>query len=248
MKIVGIIGYAGSGKGTVADVFAKNANWVKCAYADPLKDVVAALFRWPRELLEGDTPESREYREKVNQYWADLLEMPGLTPRKILQQFGSEVLRDHFHNDIWVKHMESRIDLESLATNPKNIVIPDCRFENEAESIRKRGGIIIKVVSPFQVLNTEVHSHVSEQAHLDITPNFIIHNIGTMEELTNKASALFDYIENGLDRVFPDRASLDSILFEEMNAMSGALEPVTKNIMEAKKSCAASKQEWDRSV
>ncbi len=217
MKIVGIIGYAGSGKGTVADAFVKNG-WKKESFADPLKDAVSVLFGWPRELLEGDTPESREFREKVNDHWATLLNRPGLTPRKILQEFGSEVIRDSFHDEFWVKCMESRIAFEQLSDNPQDIVIPDCRFANEADAIRMCGGVIIKIVNPYQVLN-EVHKHVSEASHTAIQPNYIIYNVGSLAELEEKAHKLCEYIEMDLDCV--KIGSDGPPIFERIDPASG---------------------------
>ena len=62
--IVGICGLIGSGKGTVADFLVNDKGFTKLSFADKLKDSVATLFDWPRELLEGDTEESRQWREQ----------------------------------------------------------------------------------------------------------------------------------------------------------------------------------------
>lgn len=61
--IVGICGLIGSGKGTVADMLVGEFGFTKISFADSLKDAVAAVFGWPRNLLEGDTDESRSWRE-----------------------------------------------------------------------------------------------------------------------------------------------------------------------------------------
>ena len=57
--IIGICGLIGSGKGTVADILEQEHGFIKVSFADSLKDAVAAVFGWPRSLLEGDTEESR---------------------------------------------------------------------------------------------------------------------------------------------------------------------------------------------
>ena len=132
--IIGICGLIGSGKGTVADMLEKEHSFVKVSFADSLKDVVAAVFRWPRELLEGDTEESRAWREQVDTWWANKLKMPNLTPRWILQQWGTEVCRVGFHDDIWIASIERKLDSNI------NYVIPDTRFPNEIDLIKKLGG------------------------------------------------------------------------------------------------------------
>jgi hypothetical protein len=101
---------------------------------------VAAVFGWDRELLEGRTKQSREWREQVDLFWADRLKMPKLTPRWVLQYWGTEVCRRAFHDDIWVASLENR-----LRQSKDDIVITDCRFPNELKAIRKAGGKIIRV-------------------------------------------------------------------------------------------------------
>ena len=60
MKIIGVCGLIGGGKGTVADILVSNHNFQKISFADPLKDMISNVFNWPRHLLEGDTKESRD--------------------------------------------------------------------------------------------------------------------------------------------------------------------------------------------
>ena len=64
--IIGICGLIGSGKGTVADVLVEQHNFTKISFADKLKDGVATVFGWDRAMLEGDTDESREWREQAD--------------------------------------------------------------------------------------------------------------------------------------------------------------------------------------
>jgi ABC-type dipeptide/oligopeptide/nickel transport system ATPase subunit len=131
--IVGICGLIGSGKGTVADILVNKHDFQKVSFADSLKDAVSAVFGWPRYMLEGDTESSREFREQVDEWWADKLQMPGLTPRLVLQKWGTEVCRDSWHQDIWILSLERKL-------SNGNYVIPDTRFPNEIEMIQRLGG------------------------------------------------------------------------------------------------------------
>ena len=63
--IVGIVGFIGAGKDTVAEVFNKSG-YKHESFADPLKDAVANVFGWPRAMLEGDSNQSRAFRESVD--------------------------------------------------------------------------------------------------------------------------------------------------------------------------------------
>ena len=135
--IVGICGLIGSGKGTVADILEKEQDFAKISFADSLKDTVSAVFGWPRHLLEGDTAESRAWREEIDTWWADRLNNPNLTPRWVLQYWGTEVLRRGFHDDIWVASIQNK-----LRNTNRSYVIPDTRFPNEIDMIRKAGGQI----------------------------------------------------------------------------------------------------------
>ena len=67
-KIIGIAGLIGSGKDTVANHLINEHNFQRIKFADKLKDGVSAIFDWPRDLLEGDTDESREWRETPDEF------------------------------------------------------------------------------------------------------------------------------------------------------------------------------------
>lgn len=138
--IIGIVGLENSGKSSVSDYLKKEYNFKHLSFADSLKEAVGAIFCWPVEMLQGKTNESRIWREEVDEWWAKRLGIPNLTPRWVLQQWGTEVGRRAFHNNIWIASMERK-----LSTFNSHIVIDDCRFKNEFESVRKNGGIIIKV-------------------------------------------------------------------------------------------------------
>ena len=133
--IIGICGFIGSGKDTVADYLVNFHEFRRDSFAATLKDAVAAVFGWDRELLEGRTKEARAWREQVDPWWAERLNMPDLTPRLVLQLWGTEVCRKGFHDDIWIASVENKI-----RASKDNIVISDCRFPNEIKAIKAAGG------------------------------------------------------------------------------------------------------------
>jgi hypothetical protein len=139
--IIGIAGFQGSGKDTIADYLCNIYGFKRDSFAATLKDAVAAVFGWDRELLEGRTTESRQWRETVDPWWATRLAMPNLTPRLVLQLWGTEVARQAFHDDTWIASLECK-----LAKAHNDIVITDVRFPNEIKAVKDAGGIVIRVI------------------------------------------------------------------------------------------------------
>ena len=136
--IIGICGFIGSGKDTAANYLVGWHGFRRDSFAGALKDAVAHVFGWDRELLEGLTTEARAWREQVDPWWAERLGMPHLTPRWVLQYWGTEVCRQGFHDDIWIAALENR-----LRQRTGHTVISDVRFPNEVHAIRNAGGRIV---------------------------------------------------------------------------------------------------------
>jgi len=138
--IIGVCGLIGSGKDTIADYLVNVHGFRRDSFASSLKDAVSAVFGWDREMLEGRTRSSREWRERPDTWWSQRLGQT-ITPRYILQQWGTEVCRRGFHDDIWIASLENK-----LRCSQDHVVISDCRFPNEITAIRRAGGIVIRVM------------------------------------------------------------------------------------------------------
>ncbi len=136
--IIGIIGLKGSGKSTLAEILENKYDFVSDSFAKPVKDIASIIFNWDRNMLDGITEESREWREKNDEEWSKILGRT-ITPRLALQMIGTEFGRNLISQDIWIESLKMR-------SKNKHIVISDVRYLNEAESIKKSGGILIKIV------------------------------------------------------------------------------------------------------
>ena len=194
--IIGITGFIGSGKDTAANYLVAQHGFRRDSFAGALKDAVAQIFGWDRELLEGLTPEAREWREQIDPWWAERLGMPHLTPRWILQYWGTEVCRIGFHDDMWIASLENK-----LRNSQDDVVISDCRFPNEITALRAQGGTIINVQRGpqphwYDVAAKANHGdvkaqawlakegiHASETAWAGTQFDAVINNNGSLEQL-----------------------------------------------------------------
>jgi len=178
------------------------------SFADPIKDCLSAIFRWDRDLLEGATDQSRIFRETIDQWWANRLGIPHFTPRWAMQNFGTEIMRRNFHDDIWVMSIERR--LSELCEN-KNVVFGDVRHVNEISLTRKMGGKLIRIKKGEEPIWFEIAKkanegdiiaknlieniyqiHDSEMAWIGQNIEYTISNNGTKKELKEKLFSICD--------------------------------------------------------
>ena len=201
--IIGVCGFIGSGKDTVADYLVNLHEFRGESFANALKDSVASVFGWDRTMLEGRTKEAREWREEIDPWWAKRLGMPTLTPRWVLQYWGTEVCRKKFHDDIWIAALENK-----LRQTKDNVIISDVRFPNEISSIKEAGGKIIWVqrgelpewydyaVEANQGSNIGLNEmkyrkiHSSEWAWVGTEFDAILKNNGTLEDLYEQIESI----------------------------------------------------------
>jgi hypothetical protein len=166
--IIGVVGFIGSGKGTVADVLVNKYSFHKLSFADTVKDATAAIFGWPRGLLEGDTDESRAWREIPDEWWSKRFGY-NISPRLALQMMGTEAGRDVFHKDLWVYSLERKMELYP------NVVIADVRFPNEIKFIQDKGGFVIRVKRGLDPEWYDVAYHANKEGNTDLMIDYPIH-------------------------------------------------------------------------
>ena len=206
--IIGVVGLIGAGKDTIADYLVNIHQFRRESFANTLKDAVSSVFGWDRELLEGRTRHSREWREQVDAWWATRLGMPELTPRWVLQYWGTEVVRRSFHDDTWIASLENK-----LSKTTDDVVISDCRFPNEIAAIKRAGGAVIRVhrgpdpewYGYAEIVNSgpqnlewttsklaleKYNIHASETAWIGTEFDAVIDNNSTMDHLYQQVTGL----------------------------------------------------------
>ena len=138
--MVGVAGYARSGKDTFAHALVEGAGFTRRALADAIKEDVARFL--------GIAVEEVERRKD------DL--------RHLLKWYGTEWRRRECGGDYWIDRLERwlRKDSQCNVYSIARIVVPDVRFPNEAEWVRNQGGIVVRVVKRGQVSPSD---HESER-------------------------------------------------------------------------------------
>lgn len=178
MKLIGLCGLIGSGKGTVSDHLMEEHDYIGVSFAETLKDAAACIFGWDREMLEGSTTESRAERELKDEWWSERLGFD-VSPRYMLQFMGTEVMRNNLHSDIWAIATEKRIIEMSRDYPWANFVISDVRFPNEVAMIRRLGGQVWHIQRgelPAWFGKNDSSIHESERAWNNERFDLTIHN------------------------------------------------------------------------
>ena len=194
--LIGICGLIGSGKDTVAERLVNEHGYKRDSFAKSLKDAVASMFNWDRDMLEGRGESSRHWREQPDKFWSERFGR-AVSPRTILQQFGTEVMRGQMYDGIWVDSCIGRYKGE-------NTVISDTRFPNEIKRIKECGGIILLVkrfqdpdwFTSYVEGNIEPKGiHSSEYAWAKSEFDFTIENNGSLEELNEKVDSFIHRLQ-----------------------------------------------------
>lgn len=187
VKLIGLHGHAGSGKDTVADfILSKYKDHYDHAFAGPLKVACAAAFGVPLSYFED-----RELKETTLPDFAE-------SPRRIAQFMGTEIFRNHFGADHWIKVLANRLNNEYLGEDDgeydsnDTVIITDVRFQNEYDWIIENQGVIIHLTRPGADGNIGIPGHASEQKlnlH-SIERTYSCVNDGTIQQLHQKIASL----------------------------------------------------------
>lgn len=189
-QVVGIAGKKGSGKDTVADHLVEHLGFVKLSFAEALYEEVSKSFNVSTRLLQrretkelGMLPLSRSDNPEFKKLMVSLGFKENatdrehlLSPRAILQYWGTEYRRANFGDDYWINKLNEKIGKLDLTAS---IVVSDVRLKNELEYIKTLNGNTYLVDRPLA--SRTIDQHVSEQINFEA--DGVIDNSGTQEEL-----------------------------------------------------------------
>ena len=177
-KVIGIVGKIGSGKDTVADYFVDNHGYMKYSFAIPIKDIAVNIFGFTTDQVDDHL-----LKETKDDFW-------GITPRKFLQIVGTDMFREIFRQDVWLKIAE-----RNITDTQKNIIIPDIRFENEVKFVKEKyNGTIIKIIRYNGLSSTKTNQHKSEKGINDEYIDFTIDNNYDMDTLVENLKRISNKI------------------------------------------------------
>lgn len=178
MKLIVLTGWSQSGKDATADILVQKHGFTKYAIADPLKDLCAELYGFPREL--ANTQEGKRTLWKTG--------YKTKTIRELLLD-TAKLDRSRFGDDIYINQVLTKIETDTV----KNIVISDLRYFTELTPIQafveKHGATVDvwKIIRDGQVISPV--DDPSEYSLKTLNPNYILQNPGTsLADLEQKIS------------------------------------------------------------
>lgn len=178
-KLIGLNGYARSGKDTAAAALIERG-WMRVAFADPLREMLLAIDPiFHHDQIVGSIRVS-DILSKMD--WDGAKQNQEI--RRLLQRLGTEAGRNILGESVWIDLASKKIDAAFSAG--QSVVITDVRFPNEADMIRQRSGLVVRIerdgIAP-------PNSHVSEQLQAKYVDQLLTNN-STVESLHRRITAL----------------------------------------------------------
>ncbi|MDP9902637.1 hypothetical protein [Variovorax ginsengisoli] len=219
-QVIGLSGFSGSGKDTVADLLVVHCHFRKLAFADALRGEIAnafeidiatlsapetkheptpmlAMSRAPMEFLSAITHALGVHSCGISA--ADYLawiEKPR-TPREIMQWWGTEYRRARTPN-YWSHKLLQRI-FDHTKDGESRFVVTDCRYMNEVQSVRMLSGVLWQINRPgIDTSNTPEGVHSSATDGSEFGPDLVLNNSHTIAHLQQLVLSEFLARETGI--------------------------------------------------
>lgn len=134
-NIIGVTGYARHGKNTVAEIikeFYGEDNVAIIGFADALRKMAKGID--PPVIWAVDENRLVRYNEILeNNGYEYAKTIPEV--RRFLQRLGTEGVREVLGDDTWIR----ALDFAARESKARLVVVPDTRFQNEADYIEEEG-------------------------------------------------------------------------------------------------------------
>lgn len=187
---IAFVGKAGSGKDFAASYLVSNFAYQRVAFADELK--VEAY-----EALPG-VRVNHSFREEAIQWINERKHLPWM--RSFLQSLGV-AKREAVDPLYWVQVAFTHIATTERWSGPQSWVVTDCRFQNEADTLREAGFYLVRIHRLDQEpLSGDLGSHASETEQEDIQEDYGFYNPGTPDKLYHELDLMIQYLGD-LERV-----------------------------------------------
>lgn len=203
--IIGLSGYAKSGKDEVAKIIQElQTGWKVKKFSGALKKVASLLTGIPQDKFEDQefkqsylgSEWSLPVETPLDAVFGDVQFMQMMSVREFLQKLGTDAIRDGLHPNAWVNaamvgYYPIHHDHAPNGIEYPNWIFTDCRFPNEAQAIKDRGGVIIRIDRPGV---GPVNNHPSETALDDWDFDYKILNASDLESLKQTVSVILNKI------------------------------------------------------
>lgn len=177
--LIGLIGKAGSGKSTVANLLFESHGYAILPFAHPLKSMLVTMGLTWDDVLE---PHLKEKSHPL---------LSGQTPRQCMQSLG-QWGRD-IHVDHWVQMWERAVQKRRGLTLNARLVADDVRHQNEVVAVKRNRGVIIRIERP-DAATTAFSEHISETELGSYPADFVLLNAGSIADLDRDLRVLFQLI------------------------------------------------------
>ncbi len=180
---VGLYGPAGAGKDTLAAILVESFGFTRVAFADNVREMALAIDPYIHDATT--TARLSNIVREQGWEWAKR-NYPDI--RRLLQRIGTDAVRA-MSPDFWV-----RLAVERASQIEGPVVFTDVRFPNEVHAVRHvRVSALVKVVRDVD----PVTAHVSETALNNFTPDILVENFGTIEDLRAPATDIVRHLLKG---------------------------------------------------
>lgn len=186
-ELIGIGGRLSNGKDVVADYLVEKHGYTKIGFSDPLHEAMMKLNPLVCPATEDDGGDQGFWRYASATEQLGYVESKDAFPeyRRLLQVFGTEVMRDMFGKNVWVDIAAKRI--KGLFMDGKKVVITGVRYSNEIDMIDDLLGESWWVERPGYPVGTTNHpsENTLDADHFERT----IMNDGDLEQLYKNVDA-----------------------------------------------------------
>ena len=188
--LIGMIGRRRSGKDSFAETLVDAFGYARVAFADPLREAALGLdpLVGPAALPGDPVAKYRRLSYVVDAIGWESAKDCVPEVRSTLQRLGTDAIRA-LDSEFWV-----RTAMQRVAATSSPVVVTDCRFQNEAEAVRRAGGYLVRVVRPGATSADASDLHASETALDDYPEDFYVDNSGTLADLASEARDLLGWL------------------------------------------------------
>lgn len=187
-KLLGISGKLGSGKDTLAQFIQEiEPSYEIKKFAGKLKQITGVLCG-----VDPARFEDQEFKKQMSPF--------DMTYRELLQKVGTEAMRNQIHTDVWVRALFAEFEpfskvltvIPPIHISESRWLITDVRFPNEADAIKQRGGLLIRIYRNPDGPQSLTDLHPSETALDDYPHDITINNNGSLEDLKEQVRIFMD--------------------------------------------------------